>query len=191
MGNRIAIGLAASALACSVFASTSVGSAAIRAVIPVPLAKRAYLADTARNAIRVDGIKASRTPTAGLLLPLDATGKLPASIGAVGPPGPKGDKGNAGSPGVSGYEIVTTASGTLSTSAVFSVQTATCPSGKKVLGGGGYLAPLGGTYYDNIAIESSFPLADNRWQVVASVVKPPASPGDWQFTAYAICANVT
>jgi hypothetical protein len=104
MGTKLALALAATALLVAVVGSTSAGRAALDAVVPVPLAKRAYLADTARNAIRVGNIKASRTPTPGMLLPLDATGKLPASIGAVGPKGDKGDRGKKGKDGTDGKD---------------------------------------------------------------------------------------
>jgi hypothetical protein len=143
MGTKIAVGLAATALLVAVFGSTSAGRAALDAVIPVPLAKRAYLADTAKNAIRVNNIKASRTPTPGMLLPLDATGKLPPSIGAVGPKGDKGDKGEQGKKGkdgkngaaaaftaTSGYPFVSITPGTTK-----SVQTLTLQPGRYVIVG--------------------------------------------------------
>lgn len=59
-------------------------------------AKRAGKADVAAaaaNAGTVNGIEASRTPAPNKLLPLDANGKLPSSIGAVGPTGPQGPPG--------------------------------------------------------------------------------------------------
>lgn len=105
VSNRIAVGLSATALVVALLGSTSAGRAALDAVVPVPLAKRAYLADTAKNAVKVNNIKASATPTPGMLLPLDSNGKLPASIGAVGPQGqagPKGDKGDKGDKGKDG-----------------------------------------------------------------------------------------
>ena len=68
-------------------------------------ARKAARADVAANASAVNGIQASRTPTPNKLLPLDANGKLPSSIGAVGPTGPQGP------PGVSGLTLVTAESG--------------------------------------------------------------------------------
>ncbi|HJX46553.1 MAG TPA: hypothetical protein VJ375_01810 [Gaiellaceae bacterium] len=52
-----------------------------------------------QNALQVNKIKASRTPTPGMLPPLDATGKLPASVAAVGPKGDTGAEGDTGAPG--------------------------------------------------------------------------------------------
>jgi hypothetical protein len=65
MGNKLAVVLSASALVVALLGSTTAGRAALDAVIPVPLAKRAYLADTARNSIKLNNIKADRTPTPG------------------------------------------------------------------------------------------------------------------------------
>jgi hypothetical protein len=110
-------------------------------VIPVPLAKRAYLADTAKNAIKLNNIRANRTPTAGMFLPLDATGKFPTSVGAIGPKGDKGEKGDKGSkgdpgiPGFSGYTVVQ-GNYSSSTSSVIGTE-ANCPAGTRPVGGGG------------------------------------------------------
>jgi hypothetical protein len=53
----------------------------------------------AKNAGAVDGVKVSRTPKPGTLLPLDRHGKLPRSVlpvGATGPAGPPGATGASG-----------------------------------------------------------------------------------------------
>ena len=129
MRSRLPFILSTMALVVAIFGSTPFGRAAITAA--VPLAKRAYLADTAKNAIKVDNIKASRTPTPGMLLPLDANGKLPESVGAVGPKGDKGDKGDRGAAKV----VVRSDSGPFP-SKNFGQATATCNSGEKATGGG-------------------------------------------------------
>jgi hypothetical protein len=125
--------LSSVALVVAIFGSTSFGRAAIDAA--VPLAKRAYLADTAKNAIKVDNIKASRTPTPGMLLPLDAGGKLPESIGAVGPVGPAGPKGDKGDSGAT--KVVVRSQAATITSAADFVSVA-CQGDEKVVGGGAY-----------------------------------------------------
>jgi hypothetical protein len=64
-------------------------------------ASRAKVATTARNANRVDGLSASRTPVAGRLLALNADGQLPTSVlpgggaGARGPARARGAEGPA------------------------------------------------------------------------------------------------
>jgi Collagen triple helix repeat (20 copies) len=77
---------------------------------PVGEAARRTFAAYAQNAGAVNGIKASRTPRPGRLVPLGRNAKLPASIlplqrgqrGAPGPVGPAGPVGSAGPAGPAG-----------------------------------------------------------------------------------------
>src|SRR5690348_6578506 len=92
-GNRPATIMAAVALG---FAATGVTPAeAVHAV------KRAAFAS---NAGAVDGISASRTPKAGKLLPLDASGRVPAAAlpGSAFARGPRGTQGPVGATGPTG-----------------------------------------------------------------------------------------
>jgi len=185
MRDRLPLILSVTALVVAVFGSTPLGRAAADA-LPVPLAKRAYLADTAKNSIKVNNIRANRTPTAGMLLPLDQNGKFPASVGAIGPKGDKGDKGDKGSkgdtgaPGLSGYTVV---EGPISSTTNPSIGvTAACPQGTKPLGGGGFTqTPAAG-----VSVRNSFPSA-NGWLVVADAKTPAAG---WNYHAFVICAKV-
>jgi hypothetical protein len=186
--NRLPIILSSTALVIAVFGSTSTGRAAIEKA--VPLAKRALVADTAKNALQVNKVSVSRTPTPNTLLPLDATGKFPASVGAVGPkgdPGPKGDtgaKGDPGTPGASGVQVVS-ANSANDTSIGLKTVTANCPAGKKVIGGG---AEIQSSPIYQITVNK--PLADlSGW--TASGYKETASGAFWGVVAYAICAQVT
>jgi hypothetical protein len=90
------------ALALVVLSLSPAGNAARRAV-----------AAFAQNAGAVNGIKASRTPRPGRLVPLGRNAKLPASVlplqrgprgapGPAGPPGPQGPAGPQGAAGVAG-----------------------------------------------------------------------------------------
>ena len=74
---------------------------------------------------------------------------------------------------LSGYEHVHA----ISTASAAAFAVAICPTGKKVLGGGG--ASSGGR------LVSSFPLADDRWAAVAE----QTGTLDVEVTAYAICAR--
>jgi len=79
-------------------------------------AARRTVSSFARNAGAVNGIKASRTPKPGRLVPLGRNAKLPAAVlplrrgergepgrpGPAGPQGPAGAQGPAGPPGASG-----------------------------------------------------------------------------------------
>ena len=102
---RTIVGLAGAVLALTALAAGPAGGAARRSI-----------AAFAANAGAVNGIKASRTPKAGRLVPLGRNAKLPASVvpsrrgargltgppGSVGPQGPAGPAGPAGPPGVAG-----------------------------------------------------------------------------------------
>jgi hypothetical protein len=97
------VALSATALAVALFGSTPVGHAVGSTV--TPFATHTKQADYATNAGAVNGIKASKRPRAGLLLPLATNGKFPASLGVGGPagsPGPKGEKGDPGAQEPSG-----------------------------------------------------------------------------------------
>ena len=56
----------------------------------------------AKNAAKVNGIKAARTPQAGRLLALGPDGTFPASVVPPGPPGAPGPAGPPGPPGSAG-----------------------------------------------------------------------------------------
>jgi hypothetical protein len=99
--------------------------------------------------------------------------------GTVGPAGPAGPQ---GAPGVSGLEIVTVSS--VSNSTVGKAIEASCPAGKKLLGGGAQLFGAPGS----LALDESFPNGAATWRATAYEVAPTAS--NWTVTAYAICATV-
>ena len=102
---RTIVGPAGAVLALTALAAGPAGGAARRSI-----------AAFAANAGAVNGIKASRTPKAGRLVPLGRNAKLPASVvpsrrgargltgppGSVGPQGPAGPAGPAGPPGAAG-----------------------------------------------------------------------------------------
>jgi hypothetical protein len=93
---RIFAALAGAALALAVIAATPAGGAARRSITAF-----------AANAGAVNGIKASRTPKPGRLVPLGRNAKLPASVvpttrGARGPAGPHGPAGLQGPTGPQG-----------------------------------------------------------------------------------------
>jgi len=126
----------------------------------------------------------------GSLLPKDFKGgALPAGqqgpAGPAGPQGPAGPAGPAGQNGVAGLEIVH------STTAIDSdgekTATATCPAGKKVVGGGGYAAGFL-SYPDQLALVANFPPNTTSWRVVGQ--ETTAFAGGWLVRAYAVCAAI-
>jgi hypothetical protein len=93
---RIVVVLSGAALMLALLAASPAGGAARRSI-----------AAFARNAGAVNGIKASRTPKPGRLVPLGKNAKLPSSVvptarGARGLPGPRGPVGPAGPEGPEG-----------------------------------------------------------------------------------------
>ncbi len=86
--------------------------------------------------------------------------------GETGPQGPKGDKGDTGPQGpagsgggMSGYERVSSTSSSTESGTV--TQTASCPSGKKVVGGGFTVSDFVKDYY----LLSSNATSDSVWSV--------------------------
>ncbi len=98
-------------------------------------------------------------------------------VGPIGPAGPAGPVGPAGQPGVSGYEIVQAAVN-LNPGTVTQWD-ATCPSGKRVLGGGVSASISSAVVFGNK------PQGDTAWR---GEVYNPTDPGT--MTVFAICGVV-
>lgn len=190
MRQRIPLVLSVTALVVALFGATPLGKAA-RQAIP-PLAKHSKTSDYATNAGAVNGIKASKRPRVGWLVPLGAGGKFPASVGQVGPQGAqgekgekgdKGDKGDTGAqgpPALSELQIVTADSPNDNIAFTLKEATATCPSGKKVIGGGAQ------SISSPAASSTGYPVGDNAWKAVTY----NSGVGFLGVRAYAVCAKV-
>jgi hypothetical protein len=93
-----------------IIAAGAVLALAVVAASPAGGAARRSITSFAANAGAVNGIKASRTPRPGRLVPLGKNAKLPASVvptargarGATGPQGPAGPAGPQGPAGATG-----------------------------------------------------------------------------------------
>ena len=101
--------------------------------------------------------------------------------GVKGDQGDKGDKGDKGDPGISGWEIVRGATAS-SPSATQVTVYATCPAGKKPLGGGGSQGSFGWF------VDDTRPNA-NGWQV-QYVRESGLGAGGFIGEAWVICAYV-
>jgi hypothetical protein len=220
MRQRLPLVLSAMALAVALLGSTSVGSAAKKAILAKipPLALHAKSADTAKtakvatfakNAVAVNGIHASKIRKPGYLIPLGLNGKFPPSVGVAGPRGPAGPAGPPGPAGAAGSAGATGATGptgpagptgltgyeqkTASTADDDSdpkTITATCSSGKSVIGGG-----VNTTHQEGrIIVIRSRPTSDGTgWEGQAWFINDPDVPrsGSWTLTVYALCAKVS
>ncbi len=189
MRQRLPLLISATALTVAILGSTPLGHAALDAV---PFAKRAGTANSAkvatrakvaRNALKLNGRTASMTPRAGQIPVVLADGKLPASLGQVGPTGPQGPagpqgpKGDAGAAGLSAVEVVTSSAS--AAAGAFGGDSATCPNGKIVLGGGVSSANV------DVYVTASQPIGTTAWS--GRVYN--ASAASASVTTYAVCAK--
>jgi hypothetical protein len=127
----------------------------------------------------------------------------PDALGIRGPqgdPGPKGDvgmtgiqgvPGEMGLPGIAGIEVVT-AQGNLvgATMLDTSIATASCATGKSVLGGGyTYSFPVTGQFTTFPREVTTRPIATipQGWSSSAEAI----GSGDWRILSYAICADAS
>jgi hypothetical protein len=161
MRMKLPLALALAALVVAALGWTSFGEAARYVRLRVTFAK---------NAGKVNGIKASRKPKAGRLFPLGKGGKFPASVL------PNGGTEIIIEDQVSGRELVKGAPS--SGGPAF----ATCPSGKTVVSGG---ATVGGDSR-GVVLQSSYPASADRWEATAIDTD---GAGGWTLTAFAICAT--
>lgn len=100
------------------------------------------------------------------------------------PQGPKGDKGDPGSPGVSEFQRVNAQSAFNSNTPKTAI--ATCPAGKRVIGGG---AGIVGAGTSDVVLRASGPNINGvDWAALGVEVNPTAA--DWYVTAVALCARV-
>lgn len=165
----------------------------------------------ARNAVRSSQVKD------GSLLAGDfAPGQLKSGLagpagpkgepGSPGPTGPKGDPGQPGPQGVqgvqgergpagfSGYEQVTVEEHSNVAMSIYTDATATCPTGKVVVGGGAEIR--GANPIDppsnagpGVVLDGSRPFNATQW--VASSHLIPGFLGTWTLRVTVICANAT
>lgn len=184
--NRLPVGLSATALVVALLGSTPVGHA-VGSV--VPFAKKAAYAKRAGNAQAVNGIRASREPGPGKLVPLGQDGRFPASVGVAGPQGDRGPIGPPGPPGprgiggweyrVAGIDIPPKSGRTWQVN---------CSPGKRALGGG--VAHVNEIKSYTRVMESAPAGEATGW--VASVFND-APPGGFTYSSFVwvICANVS
>jgi hypothetical protein len=160
MKGRLPIVLSVVALLIAAAGYTSIGEAA-REALP--------RASFAANADKVDGIHASKRRRVGRLYPLGRNGQFPASVIP---------------PGIVGIEILNVVSA--SDSSTTKTATASCPTGKRVIGGGARAIGAAGA---DIAISQSYPPTITQWAAVATEIN--AVGGPWTLHVQAVCANVT
>jgi maltoporin len=65
--------------------------------------------------------------------------------------------------------------------------TATCPAGKKILGGGGSYTVSNASQISRVGLIETYPSAANAWTVTARVHQGLSSGFTTTVTAYAVC----
>ena len=158
MKRRLPLILSITALVVALAGITPLGQAAHNAADVVRFA---------RNADKVDGIHASRSPKAGRLLALNSAKKFPASVMS----------------GLSGLETVSVASA--QDSATPKVLVLNCPAGKRPVASG-YRVTGGGSA--EIAVTESYPSSPTQWTIRAVEQNAVAS---WALTGYVFCVAST
>lgn len=129
--------------------------------------------------LRANSVTSSRVENGSLLRADFKPGQL--SGDGTGPQGPPGPTGPAGISGLQRFDAATGSGSAASKTVVV-----TCPSGKRVVGGG---ARVIGSGADRTSIVENFPDSDgNKWNARAAEVV--ATPLGWQLQAYALCATV-
>jgi hypothetical protein len=124
----------------------------------------------ARNADKVDGLHASRSPKAGRLLALNSSKKFPASVLAA--------------TGLNGLEVVALASA--QDSSTPKVLVVNCPAGKRAISAAHRLTGGGAS---SISVTESYPASASQWTMRA--VESPATGSSWMLTAQVFCVAGT
>jgi len=135
-------------------------------------------ADGATGLAGADGADGTTGPAGA-----DGATGLAGADGADGTTGPAGATGPTGAAGVVGLDVVTFTSPSNSSNKSTS---ATCPSGKKVTGGG-YRIEGDKDAVKVLVVRASFPSAADTWTV--RVLEGMNTPGAWSVTVSAVCAT--
>jgi hypothetical protein len=161
----------------SIALGVALGGTSVAAVSQLPRAS-VGTAQLKTNAVTTAKIRNNNIRSAdvrnGSLLRADfRRGQIP-----TGPAGPQGP------PGVSAREQVN-AESPLNSLPSKNI-TATCPAGKKALGGG---VELSGPGRNRVSTTEDQPFGDNGWEAEAFEVV--ATPANWKVVVHVICANVS
>jgi hypothetical protein len=166
--------LAASALL------VALGGTSIAAVSQVP---RASVGAPQLKANAVTGAKIANNTITSIDVRNRSLRRIDFGSGQL-PAGPAGPAGPQGAPGLAAREQVS-AESPLSSASPKNV-TVTCPTGKKVVGGG---VELSGAGRARVTVTENTPMGDNGWE--AEAFEAVATGQTWKVVVHAICANVS
>jgi hypothetical protein len=161
MKRRVPLILSVTALVVALAGITPLGEAARDATQVVRFA---------RNADKVDGLHASRSPKAGRLLALNSSKKFPASVLTA--------------TGLNGLEVVALASA--QDSSTPKILVVNCPAGKRAISSAHRVTGGGAS---SISVTESYPTSTSQWTMRA--VESPATGSSWMLTAQVFCVAGT
>lgn len=181
MRDRLPITLSIAAIVLAALGSSPLGEAAVNQVLARNSVGPAQLRNGAvtNKKLAANAVTSAKVRNRSLLGIDFAAGQLPA-----GPQGPAGPSGPAGPPGLSGYQTVF-ATGA-NNSASYKSLDATCPSGKRALGGGVAITPAAAT--TAVAVTRTYLSGTSTWETAARETATFA--GNWMLNAVVICATV-
>jgi hypothetical protein len=177
----------------AVTAAKIAANAVTNAKIANSAVSNAKLANNAVTNSKVanNAITSAKVQAQSLLASDFAPNQLPAGpAGPAGPQGPAGPTGAQGPPGLSGVQIVTQSTDTSDIGVKSLV--VSCPTGKKVIGGGAQALGDGVKNGFVVLRESNPSAAGNGWHAVAGApLNTATTPDTWTLTVQAICATAT
>ena len=114
------------------------------------------------------------------------------TTGPTGPTGTTGATGVTGPTGLASSQIITgtavqSANGPAAGTQV--TGTASCPTGKTLLGGGGRVTGAGGAPVQSLSLDQSYPSASNEWKAVGTVTANLSGGQKLVVEAYAVCSS--
>lgn len=176
MRERLPMIFSTTALLVAVLGVTPLGEAAYNAVVPRNSVGTLQLQRNAVKAAKIapNAIRSGHVLNGSLLVEDFKAGQIP-----QGPKGDKGDTGSQGPSGLSGVQIVV-ANSVNNNAGGLKETTATCPSGKKVTGGGAQ--PVSSPAY----YAAGYPVGDNAWKAIGY---SPPNQGFFSVRAFAVCAT--
>jgi hypothetical protein len=180
MRGRLPLVLSSVALVVAVFGSTPLGSAARALVIPRASVGNVQLKNNAVTSVKVRNHSLRAIDFKRNSLPRGPQGPA-GPAGAAGPQGPQGAQGAPGTPGVSGLERVFTTGASSSTAT--RTLTASCPTGKQAIAGGGTVVPVNTA---NVALTASYAANATTWTVSAR--ETSGTGASWSLNAVVVCA---
>jgi hypothetical protein len=185
MKHRLPTVLSTVALVVALLGATPAGQAARNLVLPKGSVGTPQLKNGAVTTpkLKNGAVKAAKLAGAAVTTAKVLNGSLLAEDFKAGEV-PKGEKGDPGTPGVSAWERVTAESP--NDSNVSKTVIATCPAGKKILGGGALIlsALVAGP-----ALVRDAPDSDTSWLAQGREIN--ATGSNWKVVVQAICATVS